>query len=189
MEKGRAGTRLFLFGVDPRPPGNGRNFKRKFTNEGDFPSCPLPPLWPPSVSNVATETAAREERKIALRFSHDSFLRVSSPAWCMHQTFLEYPLFSRTSCFNGTSRRATPRKDTQIERARGNVFFLRVLRFNALLFSTSIRPFDLPTFSRYASPPLVPSPIVDHGRKSAFLTFLLRCHSATKDDRLDVKND
>lgn len=132
MEKGRAGTRLFLFGVDPRPPGNGRNFKRKFTNEGDFPSCPLPPLWPPSVSDVATETAAREERKFALRFSRDSFLRVSSPAWCMDQTFLEYPLFSRTSCFNGTTRRATPRKDTQRERARGNVFFLRVLRFNAL---------------------------------------------------------
>lgn len=39
--------RLFLFGVDPRPLGNGRNFKRKFTNEGDYPApAPRPARRP-----------------------------------------------------------------------------------------------------------------------------------------------
>lgn len=145
-----AGT-PFVF-VQRRPPaarGNGRNFKRKFTNEGDFPCRPRPPPAshpPPPVRPPPHPTLQHGDRgkrdaggksRALPRFSplvvFYAFHRPAASS--MDQTFLEYPLFSRTCrCFNGGWRCATPRKDIADRKSqRGNVFFLRVLAaFNAL---------------------------------------------------------
>lgn len=80
----RACGRLFLFDVDPRPLGNGRNFKRKFTNEGDFPSSLPLRRHPHPCGAPALQERPRELRRgnRATLFADGSFLRVSScPLW------------------------------------------------------------------------------------------------------------
>jgi len=54
---------LFLLSVVPRPfcPRNGRNFKRKFTNEGDFPCAP--PSVPPSLGGSSRRRRRRGRRR------------------------------------------------------------------------------------------------------------------------------
>lgn len=89
-EGGRAGNaRLFLFGValPLQSPGNGRNFKRKFTNEGDFPSLPSPA--PTRLQR------GRGEGKIAPRgVVFRAFSTGLCPAGRPPATFLEYLSFS-----------------------------------------------------------------------------------------------
>lgn len=170
---------MFLFGVDPRPPGNGRNFKRKFTNEGDFPSCPLPPLWPPSVSDVATETAAREERKFPLRFSRDSFLRVSSPARCMGPDFSRVSSFFTDVAFQwNLAARHAAKRHPERKSQRKRVFPARSPFQCALVFNLDPPVRSSNVFSlrqSFSRPFAVPSPSLRRSRKKkcAFLTFSL----------------
>lgn len=59
------------------------------------------------------------------------------------QTFLEYPLFFADVVFQWS---LATRQGEKTRRTRGNVFFLRVHRFNAPLCRRWTRPFSSPSF-------------------------------------------